>query len=302
MTASKPLLALSLFATLAGCRTTAPADTTPRSAFVELDPVALPDSVPIGATRALTLSRPTLTTAQITKLVWAMSRVVAPRSPEQLQSATIEFDYRPEHPSIRVAVSNRPKPRLTEPGPHPGIARDDALERAHACADQLAQANVIEPHSYLRQPILERARLTTRPTPTGATLHVTEHYHFVFGQAPNGILLGNSELKIDVDPHTRQCFRIELAFIDSAPADPVNLIISVDDAKSALANTPPTSGGQKIIDEGRVIYWLDPGISSAVVEPRYLSTYTILSDSGMASRAIPFIVTLSQDPPIITEH
>jgi hypothetical protein len=152
----------------------------------------------------------------------------------------------------------------------------------------LARRDVIEAHSYLRAPILERA--------------ATDHYHFVFGQAPNGILLGNSELIIDVDAHSGDCFRIEVAFIDSAMGAPVELIVSVDDAKAAVANDVPDSGGTKVFDEGRIVYWLEPGVSSAVVEPRYVSSYTVLSDSGMASRGVPFAVTLSQDPPVVIEY
>lgn len=131
---------------------------------------------------------------------------------------------------------------------------------------------------------------------------MTDHYHFVFGQAPNGILLGNSELKIDVDAHAGSCFRVEVAFIDSAPGAPVELIVSVEDAKSAVKNEVPATGGQKVIDEGRVLYWLEPGVASAVVEPRFVSSYSVLSDSGMASPAVPFAVTLSQDPPVIVEY
>lgn len=305
-------------------------ETTPRSGFVDLELTAFRDSVPVGPTHSLVLTRPTFTGTQIAELAHAMSSVVVDEPlppvsaipPEQLESfetaaatvegrvwltieagsESVEFDYYPERPSILVGIINRSKPHFETPGVYAGIGRNAALEAAHLCGDELAELDVIEERSYLREPILERAPSMGYPTATGGTIEVTDHYHFVFGQAPNGILLGNSELTIDVDAHSGACFRIEVAFIDSALGAPVELIVSVDDAKAAVAKDVPESGGKKVIDEGRIVYWLDPGVSSAVVEPRYVSSYTVLSDSGMASRGVPFAVTLSQDPPVVVEY
>ncbi len=323
-------IALVTLVAAGGCQTIESSDKTLRTGFIDLEPTAFRDSVPIGPMQSLTLSRPTFTGTQIAELAHAMSDVVvdeplAPVSsipPEQLAAfeaaaatvegrvwltieaggETIEFDYRPERPSILVGIINRPKAHFDEPGVYPGIGRNAALDAAHLCGDQLAESSVIEPRSYLSEPILERAPSTRYPTADGSTIEITDHYHFVFGQAPHGILLGNSELTIDVDAHSGECFRVEVAFIDSAPGAPVDLIVSVDDAKAAVTKDPPATGGSKIIDDGRVVYWLEPGSSSAVVEPRYVSAYTILSDSGMTSRGIPFAVTLSQDPPVVTEY
>lgn len=328
MTATNTALAVCLLAAAAGCRTMEVSETTPRSGSV--DPAMFSESVPIGPTHSLTLSRPTFTGIQIAELAHAMSEVIVDEPlppvssipPEQLESfeeaaaavegrvwltieagvQTVEFNYWPERPSILVGIINRAKPQFEAPGVYPGIGRDAALDVAHRCGDELAESEVIEERSYLREPILERAPSTRYPTATGATIEVTDHYHFVFGQAPNGILLGNSELTIDVDAHSGACFRVEVAFIDSAAGAPVDLIVSVDQAKSAVANDPPATGGEKVIDGGRVLYWLEPGVSSAVVEPRFVSSYTVLSDLGMASRAVPFAVTLSQDPPVVVEY
>jgi hypothetical protein len=330
MTATNIALAVCLLATVAGCRTMEASDATPRSGFVDLELTAFRDSVPIGPTYSLTLSRPTFTGTQIAELAHAMSSVVVDEQlppvssipPEQLESfetaaatvegrvwltieagsQTVEFNYHPERPSILVGIINRQKPHFETPGVYPGIGRDAALEAAHLCGDELADSDVIEERSYLREPILERAPSMSYPIATGGTIEVTDHYHFVFGQAPNGILLGNSELTIDVDAHSGDCFRVEVAFIDSAIGAPVELIVSVDDAKAAVLKDAPATGGQKLIDEGRVLYWLEPGVLSAIVEPRFVSSYTVLSDSGMASRGVPFAVTLSQDPPVVVEY
>jgi hypothetical protein len=330
MTATNAALILCLFAAATACQTMEASDQTARSGFIDLEPTALRDSVPIGPAESLVLSRPSLTGAQIAALAHSMSAVVVDEAlppveslpPEQLGafeaaaaavegrvwltietgSQTIEFDYRPERPSILVGVIDRPKPHFTDPGVYPGIGREAALSAAHRCGDQLTESRVIEPRSYLKSPILERAPSGRSPTLSGASIEVTDHYHFVFGQAPRGVLLGNSELTIDVDAHSGECFRVELVFIDSAPGSPVELIVSVDDAKAAVTSEPPAAGGTKVLAEGRVLYWLEPGVSSAVVEPRYVSSYTILFDSGMASRAAPFAVTLSQDPPLVTEY
>lgn len=312
MTATKTVLAIC-FLTAVGCRTIS-GNQIPR--FLDVESTAFRDSVPIGRTQSLALSRPTFTETQIAELAHAMSDVIANDplpvgsiAPDQFRAfetaaaavdgrvwltieagtQTLEFDYRPERPSVLVGIINRPKPHLEDRGAHPGIGRDAALDAAHRCGDQLAESEVIDSGSYLRKPIHE-------------TAEVTDHYHFVFGQAPNGILLGNSELTIDVDAHGGDCFRVEVAFIDFTPGAPVNLIVSVEDARAAVANDPPPTGGTKVVDDGRVLYWLEPGVSAAVVEPRYVSSYTILSDSGIASRGAPFAVTLSQDPPVVTEY
>ncbi len=329
MSATNIALTVCLLAT-AGCQTIDTPDKTPRSGFIDAELTAFRDSVPIGPTQSLVLSRPGFSGQQIAELAHAMSTVVVDEPlppvdaipPEQMSAfetaaatvegrvwltidtgpETVEFDYRPERPSILVAIMDRPKPEFDEPGVYPGVGRDAALEAAHRCGDELAELGVIEPRSYLSEPILDKAPGSRNPTASGETIEVTDHYHFVFGQAPNGILLGNSELTIDVDAHSGSCFRVEAVFIEQAPGEAVELIVSVDDAKAAVADEPPATGGKKIVDEGRVLYWLDPGVASAVVEPRFVSSYTVLSDSGMASHGVPFAVTLSEEPPIVTEY
>lgn len=331
ITASYTQLITGLLAVVVGCQTSESPERPAQSAFTRDAPLAYSEADPIGPSTALTLTRPKFTGTEIAEIAHSMAEVVADTtlpatdtiSPERMEAfetaaaavdgrvwltietgeETLEFDFYPEHPSIRVGVINRAQPHFTEPGIYPGIGRDAALDRARRCADLLAQSNVIPAQSYVRDPTLERAPASSYPVGENLAerIEVTDHYHFIFGQAPNGILLGNSELTIDVDAHSGDCFRVEAAFISYRTEGPVNLIVSVGQARAAVESDVPATGGRKVVDEGRLVYWLDPGASSAVVEPRYVSSYTIVSESGLASHGVTFAATLSQRPPIVTE-
>lgn len=305
-------------------------DETLRSAFNDERPTVIHDSVPVGETRALALTRPSLTAVQIAETARAMSQVIVDEPIPLISSiptdefeafeaaaATVEgvvwltidsgdqtlgFSYFPQYPSITVEEIERAKPTFTAPGVYPGVGRDAALEAAKHCGDELAEYGVVETQSYLRDPILERAPGGRWPTLDGAGhIEVTDHYHFVFGQAPTGILLGNSEMTIDVDAHSGECFRVEVAFIDVSFVDPVELVVSVDEAKAAVEGQLVATGGSRTVEDGRVLYWLELGTFSGVVEPRYVGTYSILTDNGLATHGQGFAVSLSQQPPAVVE-
>jgi hypothetical protein len=317
------IVLVTMAATL-GCHMNEPPEQPVRSAFTQERPIEYGTDKLLGSSSALTLTRPHFTGIEIAERAHAIAEVIADAplppvesiTPERLEAfeaaaaavegrvwltidtgdESLEFNYYPERPSILVGVIDRDRPHFTEPGVYPGIGRNAALTRAQACADLLADSDVIAPQSYVRDPVLERAPSSSSPAnpETAAKIQVTDYYHFIFGQAPNGILLGNSELTIDVDAHSGRCFRVEVVFIDYQREGPVDLIVSIED------DVPPT-GGRKVVDEGRIVYWLDHQARTAIVEPRYVSSYTILSDDGLASRGVNFAVTLSHRPPVVTE-
>jgi len=315
---------------IGGCHMKSP-ERPERSAFNDAAPLEFRDSDPIGPSVALVLTRPKFTGVEIAKLARSMAEVVAdqPLPPvesipaEQLESfekaaaavenrvwltmdagdESLEFNYYPDKPAIMVGTIDRDRPTFSDAGVYPGIGRDRALERAHDCADLLVEDGVLSPQSYVRDPILERAPSHSYPLSPDAseTIEVTDHYHFIFGQAPHGILLGNAELTIDVDAHSGQCFRMEVSFIDVREDEPVDLIVSIEQARAAVEGEVPPTGGNKVVDDGRVVYWLDPQVRTAVVEPRYVSSYVVVSEDGLASQGTNFAVSLSHAPPTVTE-
>lgn len=322
---------VGLLAAVVGCQAIEPPDPPSHTAFTNAEPLEIREDEPIGRTVALRLTRPRFTGTELAEMAHVLAQVVADAPlpgvdsipAEQLQSfetaaaavegrvwfvletgeEKLEFDYYPQHPSIIVGLIDRQRPHFTEAGTHPGIGRDAALARARRCADSLAEQGVISPGSYARNPVLERAPTSSYPADadTAGTVEVTDHYHFIFGQVLNGILLGNTELTIDVDAHSGDCFRLGVALIDHRAEGPVDLIVPVREARAVVENDVPATGGRKVVGEGRVVYWLDPHVPSAIVEPRYVSSYTIVSKDGLASHGTSFAVSLSQQPPVVTE-
>ena len=315
----------------ANCQSVDSNEPSLRSAFGGVPLAAIRDSVPIGPSQSLILTRPHFSAVEIATIARAMATVVGEEDlppvdaipPEQFASfeeaakavegrvwLTMEageqklgFELYPQKPAIRVGVMDRSKPNFTAAGTYPGVGRDMALLSARRCADVLAELDVIAASSYLPEPVLERAQGSSFPAVDDpeAKVEVTDHYHFVFGQAPNGILLGNSELTIDVDAHSGECFRIEVDFIEQQQGRAVDLIVSADAAKAAVEADIPSTGGKKVVDEGRVVYWLEPELASSEIEPRFVSSYTVVSEEGIAASPVPFAVLLSQEPPVIDE-
>ncbi|GEM_PF-3747748 len=329
---SASLAALLALSFLFGCRPMDGTEVELGSAFSDGSPTAFLESVPIGPTRALRLTRPAFTATEVAQLTRSMGEVVTgesllPAQVETLEAAAVEarargtlefgsevveFRYRPRQPSILVGTVERVKPRFTEPGVYEGVGRGAALEAAQVCADALAAREVIAARSYLREPVLERAPGGRLPAHTKAienienieSIKFVDHYHFVFGRVPDevGILLGDAMLTIDVDARTGDCFRIEASFVDYVPAREVELIVSVAAARAAVeAIEAETGGARAVAGDGWILYSLDPGVAQAVVEPRYVDTYSVFSESGMATRSVGFAVTLSVAPPLITE-
>ena len=300
----------------------------PKSAFVQDEPRAHADTEPIGSVRALKLSRPVRTGAEVIARARALAVVITgadelltgegrwpesasgwedavwtnPDSPStvnmSLDGHNLSVTYLPATDTLSMLskdVVDRAPPDLVPGEKHVGVGEDQARVIARACADALASEGAIPALTYSREPIQGGERVTAI-----ADKAYVSQYDFVFVPKPDGIPLRSMDLRIGVAAQSGRCRIITVSLVEFEDADVVKLVASAQAAREfvrAEVERDPRVGSATV--GGYIGYLLEPELTTARVEPRYIASYvttTEVDGHPLVSRETTVAVSLTDEP------
>jgi hypothetical protein len=304
-----------------------------RSAFGEDEPGAFRDSIPIGPTYSLEMTRTNPSAADVIARARAMAVVItkdqslpggASIDPSELQYWEDAARGQPDRPgTVNVYLNNhhlsatylpitdtlsvlskdikdRAPAGLIPGEKHVGVGGDAARATAEACVDELATLGVIPSRAYSRIPVQSAERVTT----IGGNAWV-EQYDFVFSPMPGGIPLRSMDVRVGVAAQSGRCRTLVVSLVQFEEHAAVIVATSAEAAKAAVISQilqDPVVNDVTV--EGYIGYLLEPEVASAIVEPRYIAQYvtsTLVDGRPMLARRKTASVTLTSSVPSVQQ-